>query len=120
LSNPFPNPPGTPGGIVPVFTQAPPGLANNLGVGLSTVLRSQRTVTTYNFNFGLEYELPHQVVVSVGYVGSRGLFLPLGSADQNVLDLGTIAKYGNSLCINATATSNTCNSAATGGYPILL
>ena len=99
LSNPFPNPPGTPGGINPVFTTAPAGLANNLGIALSTVLHSQRTVTTYNFNFGLEYELPHQVVVSVGYVGSRGLFLPLGSADQNVLDLATIAKYGNSLCI---------------------
>jgi len=117
LSNPFPNPPGTPGGIVPTFTTAPPGLANNLGVGLSTVLRSQHTVTTYNFNFGLEYELPHQVVVSVGYVGSRGLFLPLGSADQNVLDLATIAKYGSSLCINATGTSNTCSTAATGGVP---
>jgi hypothetical protein len=99
LNNPFPNPPGTPGGINPVFTTAPPGLANNLGIALSTVLHSQRTVTTYNFNFGLEYELPHQVVVSVGYVGSRGLFLPLGSADLNQLDLGTIASYGSSLCV---------------------
>jgi hypothetical protein len=115
LSNPFPNAPGTPGGIVPVFATAPPGLANNLGVSLSTVLRSQRTVATYNFNFGLEYELPHQVVVSIGYVGSRGLFLPIGTADQNVLDLGTIGKYGNSLGISCTPTSNTgCNSAATG------
>jgi len=93
LSNPFPN------GTNPVFTQAPPGLATNLGIALSTVLHSQRTVATYNFNFGLEYELPHQVVVSAGYVGSRGLFLPLGNADLNMLDLGTIAKYGSSLCI---------------------
>jgi hypothetical protein len=99
VSNPFPNPPGTPGGINPVFTTAPTGLANNLGITLSTVLHSQRTVATYNFNFGLEYELPHQVVVSVGYVGSRGLFLPLGNADQNLLDLAAIAKYGDSLCI---------------------
>jgi hypothetical protein len=93
LSNPFPT------GTNPVFTKAPPGLANNLGIALSTVLHSQRTVTTYNFNFGLEYELPHQVVVSVGYVGSRGLFLPLNNPDLNVLDLATIAKYGDSLCI---------------------
>jgi hypothetical protein len=104
LSNPFPVPPGTPGGIVPVLTGAPSGLANNLGITLNTVLHSQRTPTTYNFNFGLEYELPHQVVVSVGYVGSRGLFLPLGmssgAVDLNDLDLSTIAKYGNSLCIN--------------------
>ncbi len=100
LSNPFPNPPGTPGGVNPTFTQAPIGVANNFGIGLSTVLRSQRTPATYNFNFGLEYELPHQVVVSVGYVGSRGLFLPLGSADLNQLSLEQIQKFGFSLCVD--------------------
>jgi hypothetical protein len=93
LSNPFPN------GVVPVFTSAPPGLANNLGTTLNTVLRSQRTPTIYNYNFALEYELPHQVVVTVGYVGSRGLFLPFSSVDLNQLDLGTIAQYGASLCV---------------------
>jgi hypothetical protein len=93
LSNPFP------GGVTPVFTTAPPGLGNNLGIGLNTVLHSQRTPTTYNFNFGLEYELPHQVVVSAAYVGSRGLFMPFGTADLNQLDLATIAQYGDALCI---------------------
>jgi hypothetical protein len=100
LSNPFPSPVGTPGGIVPVFTTPPPGLANNLGITLATVLHSQRTPTTYNYNFGIEYELPHQVVVSAAYVGSRGLFLPLGGVDLNQLDLGTIAKYGAQLCVD--------------------
>ena len=98
LSNPFPN------GVVPVFTTPPMGLGNNLGITLSTVLHSQRTPTTYNYNFGLEYELPHQVVVSAAYVGSRGLFLPLGTTsgtvDLNQLNLATIAKYGNSLCLS--------------------
>jgi hypothetical protein len=94
LSNPFPN------GVVPTLTTPPTGLGNNLGTALNTVLRSQRTPTTYNFNFGVEYELPHQVVVSAGYVGSRGLFLPLVSVDLNQLDLGTIAKYGASLCVD--------------------
>src|SRR5215469_994394 len=96
LSNPFPT------GAIPVFTTAPPGLANNLGTTLHTVLHSQRNPTTYNFNFGLEYQLPHQVVVSAAYVGSRGLFLPLGNpnVDLNQLDLGTIAKYNTSLCID--------------------
>jgi hypothetical protein len=93
LSNPFPS------GVVPVFTSAPPGLANNLGTALNTVLRSQRTPTIYNFNFAVEYELPHQVVVTAGYVGSRGLFLPFGSVDLNQLDLGTIQQYGASLCV---------------------
>jgi hypothetical protein len=94
LSNPFPN------GVVPQFTTPPTGLGNNLGITLQTMLRSQRTPVTYNFNFGLEYELPHQVVLSVGYVGSRGLFLPFSTADLNELDLGTIAKYGASLCVD--------------------
>jgi hypothetical protein len=94
LSNPFPN------GVVPTFTSGPPGLANNLGTTLSTVLRSQRTPTIYNFNFAVEYELPHQVVVTAGYVGSRGLFLPFGNVDLNQLDLGTIAKNGASLCVD--------------------
>jgi hypothetical protein len=92
LSNPFPN------GLIPIFTTAPAGSANNLGITINTVQHAQRTPTTYNYNFGLEYELPHQVVVSAGYVGSRGLFLPFSSVDQNMLDLGTIAQYGNSLC----------------------
>ncbi len=91
LSNPFP------GGLVPQFTSPPPGLGNNLGITLNTMLRSQRTPTTYNFNFGVEYELPHQVVLNAGYVGSRGLFIPLGTADQNELDLGTIAQYQSAL-----------------------
>ncbi|MFZ0299610.1 MAG: carboxypeptidase-like regulatory domain-containing protein [Candidatus Sulfotelmatobacter sp.] len=94
LSNPFPN------GVVPTFTTPPPGLANNLGNTLETVLRSQRTPTIYNFNFAVEYELPHQVVVTAGYVGSRGLFLPFTAVDLNTLDLGTIAQYGYSLCVD--------------------
>ena len=94
LSNPFPN------GVVPQLKAPPAGLNNNLGLGLNTMLRSQRTPTTYNFNFGLEYQLPREVILSVGYVGSRGLFLPLGSADLNELDLGTIGKYTASLCVD--------------------
>ena len=99
LSNPFPVPDGTTGGIVPVFSAPPTGLANNLGTTIHSVLPSQRTPTTYNFNFGLEYELPHQVVVSAAYVGSRGLFMPLGNVDLNTFDLGTIAQNGAALCI---------------------
>ena len=83
LDNPFPN------GLVPLLTN-PTGLANNLGNSLNTMLHTQRTPTTYNFNFGLEYELPKQVILSVGYVGSRGLFLPLSNIDLNTLDLATI------------------------------
>ncbi len=109
LSNPFPLPTSI---VQPI--SSPSGLTNNIGVSLSTVLHSQRTPATYNFNFGLEYELPHQVIVSVGYIGSRGLFLPLSSVDLNQLDLGTIQKHGASLCVDSTPSSNACNTAATG------
>jgi hypothetical protein len=86
LSNPFPM------GVVPLVG-ASQGLATYLGSTLSAMLHSQRTQTTYNFNFGWEYNFPHGVVLAAGYVGSRGLFLPLGGEDLNQLDLGTIAKY---------------------------
>jgi len=114
LSNPFPAPVGTPGGVVPVFTTPPAGLANNLGLTLNTVLQSQRTPTTYNFNFGVEYELPHQVVVSAAYVGSRGLFLPMG-VDLNQLDLGTIAKYNYALCVDTSQSA--CQPGGSGMVP---
>jgi hypothetical protein len=90
LSNPFPT------GVVPL-TGSAQGLATNLGSTPNVMLHSQRTQTTYNFNFGLEYQLPHAVVVSAGYVGSRGLFLPLSQVDLNQLDLGTIGKYQSAL-----------------------
>jgi hypothetical protein len=95
LNNPFP------GGVNPQLTSPPSGLGNNLGTTLNTMLHSQRTPTTYNFNFGVEYQWPHEVVTSLGYVGSRGLFVPLGTLDLNELDLNTIGKYQSSL-LNAT------------------
>lgn len=96
LSNPFPN-----GVVQPI--SSPKGLGNNLGITLNTMLHSQRTTTTYNFNVGWEYEFPRQVVLSVGYVGSRGLFLPLAVADLNQLDLATIGKYQAGLFNNQVA-----------------
>jgi Carboxypeptidase regulatory-like domain len=90
VSNPFP------AGVVPLLSM-PTGLNNNLGTTLNTVLHTQRTTTTYNFNLGIEYQLPQEYVVSVGYVGSRGLFLPFFSVDLNQLDLGTIGQYQSAL-----------------------
>ena len=94
LSNPFP------GGVVPLVG-ASQGLGTYLGSTLNTMLHSQRTQTTYNFNFGWEYNFPRGVVLSAGYVGSRGLFLPLGQADLNQLDLGTIGNYQAALFNNS-------------------
>lgn len=90
LTNPFPT------GFVPPSQLHPSGLQTNLGANLNTMLHSQRTPVTYNFNFGLEYEFPHQIVLSAGYVGSRGLFLPLGNpvVDLNQLTLSQIYQLG--------------------------
>jgi len=88
LSNPFPT------GLVPPSQLQPNGVATGLGGTLNTMLHSQRTPLTYNFNFGLDYELPHQIVVSAAYVGSRGLFLPLATADLNQLTLSQIQQLG--------------------------
>jgi hypothetical protein len=94
LTDPFPQ------GVVPTFQSSPTGLANNLGTYLNSTLRTERTQETYNFNFGIEYEAPHGVILSAGYVGSRGLFNVMSAVDMNQLDLGTIQKYGASLCVN--------------------
>ncbi len=92
LSNPFP------AGIVqPLGSSLGP--ATNIGVGLSTVLHSPRTQTAYNFNLGFEYEFPGQLVFSLAYVGSRGLFLPLGTVDLNTLPIQTIQQYKTALCV---------------------
>lgn len=92
LSNPFPN-----GLVEPIGSSQ--GAATFLGGTLATVLHSPRTLTTYNYNFGLEYQFPREIVVSAAYVGSHGLFLPLGSVDLNQLSLETIRQYGTSLCV---------------------
>jgi hypothetical protein len=90
LNNPFPN------GVVQPIAH-PAGYANNLGTTLNAMLHSQRTTTTYNFNFGYQVELPRDFVLSAAYVGSRGLFLPFGVVDINQLDLATIGKYQSAL-----------------------
>ena len=90
LSNPFPT------GLVPPSQLHPNGLATGLGGLLNTMLHSQPTQRTYNYNFGIEYEFPRQVVLSVGYVGSRGLYLPIQTADLNQLTLSQLQQLGTS------------------------
>jgi hypothetical protein len=96
LSNPFPA-----GVVQPLGSSEGP--ATNIGVGLATVLHSPRTQTAYNFNLGFEYEFPGQTIFSLAYVGSRGLFLPLGTVDLNTLSLQTIQQYNTALCVTGEA-----------------
>lgn len=103
LSNPFPT------GTVPYATSPLTGLANELGTSAATALHSNRTPTAYNFTFGVDYELPHQVVVSAAFVGSRGLYLPVYGVDLNQLTLAQIRTYGASLCITGGACASMPN-----------
>ncbi|MCI0420359.1 MAG: TonB-dependent receptor [Acidobacteria bacterium] len=90
LHNPFPD------GLVPV-TQGSLGLATNLGNALVTTLRNGPENTAYNWNFGLQYELPGGFLASGAYVGSRGLHIAgQGSSagpDLNQLSLEQIGEY---------------------------
>ncbi len=86
LNNPFPT------GVVQP-TNSALGPATNLGNALTTALRSQPEPTTYDFNFGIQYEFPHQTIFSAAWVGSRGLHLPISGGDYNELPLQTIAQY---------------------------
>lgn len=90
VSNPFPS-----GVVQPTGSSLGP--ATGIGGIINTVLHSQRTPTTYNFNFGIEYQFPHEVVLSTAYVGSRGLFLPMMTIDLNQLSLATIGQYRDGL-----------------------
>ncbi|MGH9466690.1 MAG: TonB-dependent receptor, partial [Terriglobales bacterium] len=60
---------------------------------------NQPDMAAYNFNFGLQYEFPSETVVSVAWVGSRGLHLIMSNnaPDLNGLRLNTIEKYQGNL-----------------------
>ncbi|MGC2636634.1 MAG: carboxypeptidase regulatory-like domain-containing protein [Acidobacteriaceae bacterium] len=90
LSNPFP------AGIVEP-TGASQGLATGLGAPLQTFLRSQAEPTTYDYNFGFEYQLPAKIALNVAYVGSHGIHLPLNGTDLNQLPISVYETYGNAL-----------------------
>ncbi len=111
LSNPFPN-----GVVQPTGNTLGP--ATNLGAGLSSVYHSPRTLTTYNFNLGIQYQFPQDTVFSLAYVGSRGLFLPLGGVDLNTFSLQTIAQYQGQLCVTGSeANCVTAPNPYAGLYP---
>lgn len=89
LHNPFPN-----GVLQP--TNGLLGPTTNLGNTLSTVYRSQPDPAAYNYNFGLEYQLPRGFVASAAWVGSRGLH-QIAGADLNQLSLQQIGRYQSAL-----------------------
>jgi Carboxypeptidase regulatory-like domain len=93
LSNPFP------AGIV-APTGAAQGPATGIGAPLTTSPRSQPEPTTYDYNLGFEFQLPHKIALNVAYVGSHGIYLPLNGTDLNQLPMSVFETYGNALSNN--------------------
>ena len=89
LSNPFP------GGIT-LPTQGALGLATNIGLAVQSPLESQPTPKAYNWNAGVQYELPGGFLVSGAYVGSRGLH-QTSHVNLNQLSLDQLSRNGASL-----------------------
>jgi carboxypeptidase family protein len=92
ITNPFPS------GITEP-TNGKLGPATNLGNGVNFVPHSAPEETTYNFNFGVQYQFPYQTVLSVAWVGSRGLHLAFSNnvPDLNELSIETLAANQNTL-----------------------
>ena len=86
LNDPFPD------GLTPQ-TQGALGPATNLGSNLSTVWQSQPTPSAYNWNMGIQQELPGGYLVSAAYVGSRGLH-QINNISLSQLSFDQIALYG--------------------------
>ena len=92
LNNPFPD------GLTPQ-TQGALGAATNLGSNLSTVWKSQPTPSAYNWNLGIQQELPGGYLISAAYVGSRGLH-QINNISLSQLSFDQIAQYGTHLADN--------------------
>ncbi|HTZ76033.1 MAG TPA: TonB-dependent receptor [Candidatus Aquilonibacter sp.] len=92
ITDPFPN------GITEP-TKGSLGPATNLGNTVNFVPHSAPEMTTYNFNFGVQYQFPYQTVLSVAWVGSRGLHLTFSNnvPDLNELSIETMAANQNTL-----------------------
>ena len=97
LSNPFPN------GLV-----QPPGsslgLLNDVGFGANGTIRSSaanRTPQEQSWSFGIERQLPANIVFSADYIGKKGTYLPFSGANHLDILGPQVESYG--------ATSNQMN-----------
>jgi hypothetical protein len=70
LDNPYP------GGTYNLPQGAAGGASTFLGTGISdTFFASYRNPYSIQYNFNIQYALPHQITLEVGYLGNHGLFL---------------------------------------------
>jgi hypothetical protein len=65
-----------PGGVYNLPQGAAGGASTFLGTGISdTFFASYRNPYSIQYNFNIQYALPHQTTLEVGYLGNHGLFL---------------------------------------------
>ena len=85
LSNPFPN-----GLIQPAGNSL--GLLNDVGFGANGPLRTRganQTPYEQSWSFGIERELPSNILINAEYIGKKGTHLPFsGSTQRNFLGRG--------------------------------
>jgi hypothetical protein len=100
LSNPFPN-----GLIQPAGNTL--GLMNDVGFGANGPLRTaaaNRTPYEQSWSFGIERELPSNILINAEYVGKKGTHLPFsGSTQRNFL-----GSWVESLPVGDPAASDPC------------
>ena len=89
LSNPFPN------GLTPTM-RGSLGLSTNLGNSLGTVWQNQPTPGAYNWNVGLQQSIGRGLLLSLAYVGSRGIH-QISGIGLNQLSLEQIGQYNSQL-----------------------
>ena len=100
LSNPFPN-----GLIQPAGSSL--GLMNDVGFGANGPLRTSganQTPYEQSWSFGIERQLPSNILINAEYVGKKGTHLPFsGSTERNHL-----GPWLDTLPINSTDPNNAC------------
>ncbi|HYA23134.1 MAG TPA: TonB-dependent receptor [Terriglobales bacterium] len=93
LSNPFPN------GLLPNYGSSQ-GAATYLGTGVDGVIRNWNALPyTQTWSFGIQHQLPFQVLLDVNYVGTKGTHLYFNGA-QNLDHLGGWVKSASQTEIN--------------------
>jgi hypothetical protein len=100
LSNPFPN-----GLIQPAGNKL--GLMNDVGFGANGPLRTpgaNQTPYEQSWSFGVERQLPSNVLINAEYIGKKGTHLPFSGANQ----LNHLGSWVESLPTTAADPNNPC------------
>lgn len=98
LHDPYPD-------FVATLPNKSPTLSNGLGINY-TAPDSARLPYVQNWSFGLQYQLPANMVVEANYIGNKGTrLLARGLDNMNQVPLETALRYGNAILDTWSATA---------------